>query len=116
MYKANPQERLIPTNPSNNQKTIVYTSTVTTFHHISLYQPSQHEPDQNKAIKLNLEPKPSHAALILIDGRLALLRGVFRLGEEHAVVAGGFFGLADAAGLYVLLVVLHPMKVMVVMW
>lgn len=49
---------------------------------------------------LNLEPKPSHAGLVLVNGGFAFLRRVFGLGEEHAVVAGGLFGFAHAAGLY----------------
>lgn len=50
---------------------------------------------------LNLEPEPSHAGLVLVNGGLAFLRRVFGLGEEHAVVAGGLFGFAHAAGLYI---------------
>lgn len=49
---------------------------------------------------LNPESEPSHAGLVLVNGGLAFLRRVFGLGEEHAVVAGGLFGFAHAAGLY----------------
>lgn len=48
---------------------------------------------------LDLEAKSSHASLVLLDRGLALLLGVFGLGEEHAVIASGLLGFADAAGL-----------------
>ena len=74
-------------------KTVIYTSPTTS-------SPNHRNQAKSKQPSwLNLEPKPSHTALILVDGRLALLRRVLRLGEEHTVVAGGLFGLADAAGL-----------------
>ena len=50
---------------------------------------------------LNLESKPSHAGLVLLNGRFAFLRRVFGLREEHAVVAGSLFGFAHTAGLYI---------------
>ena len=50
---------------------------------------------------LNLESKPSHAGLVLLNGRFAFLRRVFGLREEHAVVAGRLFGFAHTAGLYI---------------
>lgn len=49
--------------------------------------------------RLDLEPKASHAGLVLFDRRLALLGGIVGLGEQHAVVPGGLFVFADAAGL-----------------
>jgi hypothetical protein len=48
---------------------------------------------------LDLEAKSSHARLVLLDRGLALLLRVVGLGEEHAVVASGLLGFADAAGL-----------------
>lgn len=48
---------------------------------------------------LDLEAVASHAGLVLLDQGLALLCGVVGLGEEHAVIAGGLFGLANAAWL-----------------
>ena len=50
---------------------------------------------------LNLESKPSHAGLVLLNGGFAFLRRVFGLREEHAVVAGSLFGFAHTAGLYI---------------
>jgi hypothetical protein len=55
--------------------------------------------DSIKGHSLDLEAKSSHAGLVLFNGGLALLLGVIGLREQHAVVAGGLFGLADAAGL-----------------
>lgn len=48
---------------------------------------------------LDLEAVPSHARLVLLNCGLAFLLGVVGLREQHAVVAGGLLGLADAAGL-----------------
>src|SRR4051812_2278107 len=48
---------------------------------------------------LDLEAVPSHARLVLLNCGFAFLLWVVRLGEQHAVVAGGLLGLADAAGL-----------------
>lgn len=53
----------------------------------------------NKNHSLDLEAESSHARLVLLNGGLALLLGVIGLGEQHAVVAGSLFGLADATGL-----------------
>lgn len=49
---------------------------------------------------LNLEPKTRHAGLILVDCRLTLLCWIIRFREQHAFIAGRFFGFTDAAGLY----------------
>lgn len=48
---------------------------------------------------LNLEPVSSHAGLVLLDQGLALLSRVIGFREQHAVIPGRLFGLADAAGL-----------------
>lgn len=49
---------------------------------------------------LDLESIPGHTSLVLFYQRLAVrLRGIIGFGEEHAVVAGGFFFFADAAWL-----------------
>jgi hypothetical protein len=50
-------------------------------------------------IKLDLETESSHASFVLLNCGLALLFGVIGLGEEHAVIASGLLGFADAAGL-----------------
>jgi hypothetical protein len=47
----------------------------------------------------DLEPKPEHAALVLVYRREAVLLGIGGLGEEHAFVALGLLLLAHAAGL-----------------
>lgn len=51
-------------------------------------------------ISLDLETKTSHTALVLLNSRLAFLRGIIGLRKEHAIVPCGLFGLADAARLY----------------
>ena len=51
---------------------------------------------------LNFKPIPSHARLVLVDQRLAILGGIVRFGEQHAVISGGLFGLADATRLLLL--------------
>lgn len=48
---------------------------------------------------LNLETKSRHTGLVLVDSGLAFLLGVIGSREEHAVVASGLFGFADAARL-----------------
>jgi hypothetical protein len=48
---------------------------------------------------LDLVAESSHAALVLIDEEDAVLGGILRVGEEHALVALALFLLADAAGL-----------------
>lgn len=48
---------------------------------------------------LDLKAEAGHAGLVLLDHRLALLRWVIGLGEQHAVIAGGLLVLANAAGL-----------------
>lgn len=47
------------------------------------------------------EPEALHAALVLVDGRLAVLGRVGGVGEEHALVALRLLVLADTAGLLV---------------
>lgn len=49
---------------------------------------------------LYLEAKPGHASLILVDDRLAIVRGIVRLREQHAIVALRFLILAHAAWLH----------------
>jgi hypothetical protein len=46
-----------------------------------------------------LESEACHTALVLINGGGAFLLGIFRVGEEHALIAEGFLFLAHAAGL-----------------
>ena len=48
---------------------------------------------------LDLKSKSSHAGFVLLDDGLAFLSGIVGLRKEHAVVAGGLFGFAHAAGL-----------------
>jgi hypothetical protein len=55
--------------------------------------------------KLDLEAKASHAGLVLFDHGLALLGRVVGFGEEHAVIAGRLFLLANTAGLQSLVTV-----------
>lgn len=50
--------------------------------------------------RLDLEAEASHADLVLLNHRLALLRGVIGLGEKHAVITGGLLVFADTAGLW----------------
>ena len=50
---------------------------------------------------LELEAEASHAALVLVDGGLAVGGRVGGLGEQHALVALRLFVLAHAAGLLV---------------
>lgn len=48
---------------------------------------------------LYLESVTGHACSILIDERLAIGRGVFGGGKQHALVSLGLFVFAYAAGL-----------------
>jgi hypothetical protein len=57
------------------------------------------QPSQGQRASLDLEAKSSHARFVLLDRGLALLLRAVGLGEEHAVVASGLLGFADAAGL-----------------
>lgn len=52
------------------------------------------------ANNLDLESVSSHTGLVLFNHGLAFLLGVVGFREEHAVVTGGLFSFADAAGLY----------------
>lgn len=56
----------------------------------------------NGIASLNFKSIPSHARLVLVDQRLALLGGIVGFGEQHAVISGGLFGLADTARLLLL--------------
>lgn len=47
----------------------------------------------------NGKPVPLHARLVLLHHGLAVLLRIVAPREQHALVAGGFLGLADAAGL-----------------
>lgn len=51
------------------------------------------------AIYLDLEAEAGHAASVLLDGGLAVGRGIRRRGEEHALVALRLLVFADTAGL-----------------
>jgi hypothetical protein len=51
-------------------------------------------------VELDLKSISSHTSLVLLHQRLAVgLCRIIGFGEEHAVVAGGFFFFADAAWL-----------------
>lgn len=52
-----------------------------------------------KAGALDLESVLGHAVLVLDDEVDAVFLGVFGVGEEHALIAGGLFVGADAARL-----------------
>lgn len=47
-----------------------------------------------------LESKAGHTTPVFIDGRSAVLLGVFRSAEEHAFVSGSLFVFAYTAGLF----------------
>lgn len=48
-------------------------------------------------VQLYVETKSGHAGLVLGDQVLAGFLGIVAVGEEHTLVAGGLFILADAA-------------------
>lgn len=51
-------------------------------------------------VQLYVETKSGHAGLVLGDQVLAGFLGIVAVGEEHTLVAGGLFILADAAWLF----------------
>lgn len=55
--------------------------------------------NSSKYHSLDLEAKASHAVLVLLDGGLTLLLGIFGLRKQHAVIADLLLVFANAAWL-----------------
>lgn len=55
--------------------------------------------NQKLFVSLYFEAESGHTGSVLIDSALAIARGIIGLGEEHTLIAFGFFVLADTAWL-----------------
>jgi hypothetical protein len=75
-----------------------YKYTIISSHLISS-QIQQTNPSCNHPPLRQIKPKPFHTTPVLADQVHACFLRIFRRGEQHALVAGGFFVFAHAAGL-----------------